>query len=176
MSYLFIIAMVLAAWHFIYDGIILPSIRLMLKNRLFEIRDRLRTHKIKSGNNIDINAFNIVHSGVNNIISRVSHIDIQTNFKIKQALKDNPDLLDKLKKRIDTISSCKDEELKSIFKETNSVVRMAFLANTGGWFIYLLPVALIFVFIKKLSLMAKGIVVLPGSKTTEYIPQDSSLA
>ncbi|WP_422139676.1 hypothetical protein [Endozoicomonas sp. ALC020] len=170
MSYIIVAVIFLALWHFVYDGIILPSLRLMLRNRLFKIRDRLRMHKIKSGSKTNISAFNIVHSGINNLISRLPYLDLKVMRDIEQEVDHNPELLHKVKKRIETINECEDEELKEIFRQANLVVGLAFVVNSGAWLIYLIPVAIVLASIQKLNFFAKEFVVLPESKTTEFIP------
>lgn len=170
MNYFIEAVIFLALWHFVYDGIILPSLRLMLRSRLFKIRDKLRMHKIKSGSRINVSAFNIVHSGINNLINRLPYLDWKIKRDIAQEIERNPELLHKLNKRIEAINSCEDEELKKIFKKANSVVRLAFAANAGAWFIYLIPVVILYASIKKLTFIAKEFIVLPESKASQFIP------
>ena len=45
---LFYILIILAVWHFVYEAILLPSIRWNLRNELFALRDRLRNVVIEN--------------------------------------------------------------------------------------------------------------------------------
>lgn len=172
MSYLIVTVIFFTLWHFVYDGVILPSLRLMFRNRLFEIRDRLRMHRIKSGNQTNMSVFDIVHDGINTLINRLPYIDIKSKVEMDREIASNPELLRKVKEGIEMINSCEDEELKNIFRETNIVVRTVLIANSGAWFIYLIPIALVLVSISKLTFMAKELVVLPASTTIKFIPTE----
>ena len=49
------------------------------------------------------------------------------------------------------IAECTDPDLQRIYKETSRVLEMAFIANTGGWMIYAVPIALVVFSLRELS-------------------------
>lgn len=147
MSYAILIVLVLALLHFIYDGIVLPSIRLNLRNKLFKLRDDLRNHRIENPD-IDDNAFRLMDDGINSVLSRLSQFTISLQMEMEKELKESPELQEYIDQRISIIRNSDDIVLKAIHKKTNIVLEHAFIANTGAWFFYLLPIVLVVLFFK----------------------------
>jgi len=169
MDTLIIVIAFLAILHFIYDGIILTSIRLYLRNRLFVLRDELRSLRIHNGDGMDAGAFLLVHEGINNLLNRLHQLTITLKFHFEQTIEYDHELQERIKKRIVAIDECGDEEIKRIFSKANQVVEMAFVANAGGWFIYLIPIALLILSIKKLSQLASELVVIPSTEANRLL-------
>ena len=80
---------VLAILHFIYEAIILPTIRWNLRNELFSLRDKLRNVVINK-EQYDPATFELAHSGINHFINRLHHLDLGFQFKIFQVIKRKP--------------------------------------------------------------------------------------
>ena len=80
LTVLFYVLLGLGAAHFIYERIILPSIRLHYRNQLFALRDVARRKIIDGGSDTSMQAATLVHDSLNNAINR---LHCQTNFVLK---------------------------------------------------------------------------------------------
>jgi len=170
MSTFLLVIVLLAAMHFIYDRIILPTIRLHLRNRLFVLRDEVRTIMIEEGHTEKDMAFMYVHDGICKFLNRLPDITISLKIEIEKQINSDEKLRDETKCRIDLINASGNERLLKVFHEANTVVEKAFIANAGAWLIYLVPIALLITSIKKLSEVATELVAMPTSDTERFIP------
>ena len=65
---LFIILCCLAGYHLMYESVILPTIRMSVRYKIFKVRDRLRAEKIKKGDELDDSVYRIVEDNLNNAL------------------------------------------------------------------------------------------------------------
>jgi len=170
MSIFIIVAAVLVMLHFIYDRIILPTIRLHLRNRLFELRDEVRSIMIEEGRTERDEAFMFVHDGICKFLNRLPEITIHLKVELEKEFQSNEKLRVRTKERIELISQSGNDRLMGLFNEANLVVEKAFIANMGVWFFYLVPIALCLASITKLSDIAKELVAMPTRETESLIP------
>lgn len=175
-GYLIIFVVVISIFHFVYEGIILPSIRLYFRNRLFILRDKLRSIYINEKNNIDHESFNLIHDSLSSLISRLHYLSVSVIVDIQKEYTTNPEFRKKIARREMLIEKCKHEEINSIIREVNGIVKKTIIANCGAWFIYLIPIAICVHSIKLLSQIAKEIVVIPESDANRLIPDTSNYA
>jgi len=142
----------LALIHFVFEGIIAPSMRMSLRNKLFELRDEIRELKEIGLNPQDEAVFWHIHDGINSFINKLPH-------------KTNPHLKNVIDARIHMMESCTNSQLKTIFTKTTTVVEEAFLINMGGWFFYVLPIAVALFAVGYLKRIASSIIVAPSVDT-----------
>ena len=138
MSTLILVVFSISVFHFIYESIIAPSIRMVLRDKLFALRDRLRELKIER--DIESEAFEGLHDGINFLLPRLNCITISLTRDIADALKDDPDLRDRANNRREIIESSKNPCVVEIQKETFTICSMALACNSGPWFIYIFPI------------------------------------
>ena len=170
MSTLILIAMVLVLVHFVYDKIILPTIGLHLRYRLFELRDQLRKIIIEEGRTERDKAFIYLQDGISVLLNRLPEITLSLNRQISKELQTNEELKRQIEERINLINQSGNTRLLELYKETNRVIEKAFLANMGIWFIYLFPIALIIVSMKKISQISTELIAMPASVTMSLMP------
>lgn len=171
MTTIIIALAILSMLHFVYDGIILPSIRLYLRNELFELRDELRRFKIDSYVEEESQAFDFLHDGVNNFLNSLPVVSLVMVFNVSREIERNDKLRKKAKQRLNTIEKCENQDLKDIYKRVNYVVLMAFVSNTGLGLIYILPVAIIYHSYSRLKVLIKDMLAMPSSDANRLIPQ-----
>src|SRR6266542_6528845 len=145
----------LAILHFIYEGIILPSIRLNLRYKLFVLRDELRSLRHDKGGDISTEIYNAQEVIINNAISVLPYVDF---IRIAAAREAGPELKKKAEERESLINSCNVKEVKDIYSKTMHIVFCAFISNIGSWFIYIVPVAIVVGFFQKIFSLVKDIV------------------
>lgn len=163
MKTLLILCLCAALWHFVYEGIIAPSIRLSLRNKLFSIRDSIRQVSVDGLSDSDEKAFWFVHDGINNFINRLPYLTINGTASLALECERDQSLRKLLNEHIDAVMSSSDKRISQAFKDTNVVIEHAFLANMGGWFIYVLPIAFVMTVASKLSRFCEKLVVAPTS-------------
>jgi len=170
MSLLIIVVMFLVILHFVYDRIILPTIRLHLRNKLFELRDEVRSIMIEEGRSENDEAFMFVNDGICKFLNRLPEVTLQLKVEIQKQFENDEELRSHTQYRIDLINQSGSERLVHVFHEANSVVEKAFIANAGVWLFYLIPIALLVASISKLSEIATELVAMPTRDTERLIP------
>ena len=175
MATLFIVFLGLAALHFVYDGIILPTIRLHLRYQIFAIRDDLRRLKIVYKDNLGNEDFHYLQDLANNSIRLLPYINLEILYRARQILT-NQKIERKVMERIKRIESCKVADAVQIRIRINRCLGYAFVANSGMWLIYILPLILAAIFYDALKMIIKETVCLPSSEILKIAPPQPSIA
>jgi hypothetical protein len=171
MDVIILIVVGIAAFHCIYEGILLPSIRMNLRNRLFELRDELRS--IKIGDSIDTcdnEAFNLVHDGLNNYLNRLHLVNISLQHRVSRLHREDAEFRAQVDRRRDLMEEAHNHRVKKIAESANTVIMGAFLANSGAWFIYVVPIAFCLFTINKVIALSKELFALPSSAASRLMP------
>lgn len=171
MTYLILTILFFVTFHFVYEGIIAPSLQRTLRNSLFSIRDELRSLKIDGLSEVDEKAFWLVHEGVNSYINRLPYLTILGRRAASKAYRNDANLRARVEKRIEILNSCKNEDINRILKKASIVVKNAFIVNMGGTFVYIVPVAFLVTTLKSLKVLAKSLVLTPEKDTSRLVRQ-----
>jgi len=168
MSALFFIIIALAVVHFIYEGIVLPSIRLSLRYKLFALRDELRWLKIDKSSEVNNESFAYLQSAINNSIKLLPAINVKALFSVNKIFEKNPELLKIAKERFEFVYANSTDKMRSIMKDNFKIFTYAFIANNMILFIYLLPIVIIAVSLRNslnfIKINMKHILSVPESK------------
>ena len=164
----------LAVLHFVYQAILLPSIRLSLRFRLFALRDRLRALLARDQEALE--AFRIQHAAINNSIRMLSKVDFAFIWRVESQLRLDKAMRARIEKRIKIVEEFEEEEFQAILKATNRTFRAAVLANAGAWFFYIVPIALVFLCLKKLKIAVKGALSVPEGELSKVIEMEPVIA
>jgi len=136
---------------FIYCGIISPTIRLRLRYRLFELRDRLRGIMQTRPDGVSQEQIDLLHSGINNAIKALPSIDFSTYYYMNKRLDGDESLRREIDKRISLLNSCNSKDFQELRKETIDALEGAFITNVAMWFLLLVPIALSILCLGKLK-------------------------
>ena len=158
MTYAILALLLLSLIHYVYSGIVLPSIRFQLRNRLFALRDDLRNLKISQGSRCNDVAFRLLHDGINNNLPRLQLLTLRFKVDFDERYKNDSAFRARIDGRRKVIDDCDDAEFKRIRDEVNQVVELAFIANMGGWFLYIIPIVLLLIPMFKISELAKQLI------------------
>lgn len=161
---------IVSLFHFIYEAIVLPSIRQHYRNRLFALRDRLRSIYINQKDAIDYEIFNLIHDSLSNFINRIHTLTISTEAEFVRMYNTDENFRKIIDKRRTMVDGCEHKELKRIVEQANAILKRSFIANAGAWFIYIIPIVLMAHFFQKISRTAKEIFVLSGNELDGLIP------
>jgi hypothetical protein len=171
MSTFLIVLAWLAIFHFVYEGIIAPAARIRLRNQLFVTRDQLRQAKIDGVAEGDEEVFWQVHDGVNFFLSRLPHLTVTTQVSATEAYRRDAKLAAVVDERIARVAKCQDARLTGARDKTVAVMLEAYVCNSGGWTVYVLPVALFFVAYSKLKRLVTSLILTPEAQTAKLLSE-----
>ncbi|MEA5123327.1 hypothetical protein [Xanthomonas floridensis] len=129
MATLIILLGVLALGHFLYEGVIAPSLRDRLNDEMFELRDRLRRIKLEQGEACPQQAFEIAHNGINQYVHRLHWVTISFVVEFNRS---HRKFRNEVKDRRDVIARCGVSELKDVVDRGNQIVERALIVNSGA--------------------------------------------
>jgi hypothetical protein len=170
MAILIIALFVFSMIHFVYEGILLPSIRLGLRDRLFDLRDELRAMKIKKPDDFRDDAFEIVHDGINNFLNRLPQLTISFERQFRKACDSDPKFRAEIDKRRATVDASQSVQLKEIVKRADAILQDAFIANAAAWFVYLIPIIAFGLTLSATASQLRAALSVPMAKAAEFLP------
>lgn len=145
MTTLFFVLVLLAFWHFFYEGILAPSLRHGLRYEFFSLRDELRFQKVNDLRGKDLRAFKVLDQSICNIISSMSFISIGNYYRLKRDFGHDEKLREESKKRSALIQS--SEKMRVIDEKMNKLAMIALLINNGSVLVLLMPLLILGVLI-----------------------------
>lgn len=131
----------LCLMHFIYEAIILPSLRLRLRFRLFALRDLAR--RLHISHSIDDHVFGLLDNGINGVLDRLHRINLEMFLVTTRAISEDPSLIKRAEKNQRAIRLCKNPAAQQIADECQQIVMCAFRANSGALIVHLMPLDLL---------------------------------
>jgi len=144
MATILIIVLALAVLHFMYESLLLPSIRTKLRFRLFGIRDDLRMLMAESGNDLDTKLFHYMQDSINTAVAFLQYIDLKALLQARRIFREDPELCERASKREAMIDACSLEAFQVIKRERSKLFGYALLANSAGFFVYAVPFVIVF--------------------------------
>jgi hypothetical protein len=143
----FILLFVLGLFHFLYESIIAPSIREVLRYKLFALRDDLRQLKHDEPNACSDEVFVILQESLNNSINLTKIVTWRLINQIKHLIANNPIVRAEVERRRRILASCPSQLVRQIREKQLDLLIWATAVNNGGALFYvwlLLPFFVIF--------------------------------
>jgi hypothetical protein len=112
---------------FVYQGIILPGIRMSLRYRVFALRDQLRKLVIEGRIEENDKAFQLLHDRLNFMCISLSRLDLARVIQASSSLDDET------KARVANymrVMEAAPDEVQKIFKESLNVIMLALTCNS----------------------------------------------
>lgn len=134
---------ILSIFHLFYQSLLLPTIRLDLRFKLFRLRDKLRKLKLEKGSELDDKIMYDLQKMINANIKNLAYIDFETIYETKKYFDENPKLNSKVEYRRQLLDSSPLQEVKDIYKESVRLFLLTIGANSGGWVVYIVPALII---------------------------------
>lgn len=159
MEFVFLSLLSLAVLHFIYEGIIAPSVRLKLRFELFELRDNLRSRCLSDDSAAEV--FSIQQAAINNSIRMVPRADFSSLWNFRRKLQRDESLKLEIQERLQKIEAYGCPSFQAIVDATHRVFLQAFAVNSGAWAFYIIPLALIFTCFKRVAEYTKDVLSIP---------------
>lgn len=174
MDLLFYIAFIAAMLHFIYEGIIAPTIRTRLDHRLFELRDELRNVKIDRRHECEEEAYGIVDDGLNMYIGRVGMVTISFVLWLKRCMRDEA-LRKEVWRRTEKLEKANISELADIAHRGAYVLEWALIFNSLPLIVIAIPFAIAAAIYSYLHKLGVRLFALPLRQTQELIDHSSMM-
>ena len=172
-AWLILIAAVLCLWHFVWEGIVAPSLRMQIRDRIFALRDELRNRIIDGDPASADRAFDYLQEIMNTSIVYLSAADPVSLYMAKRAFARDENFRLESEKRLQVIEA--NDVARDISKRLNRLYGDAFLVNSGGWFIYLIPLLLTLVLFSTIIDFFRQILALPTSRIQQAMPSPPTL-
>ena len=170
-TFLFVLG-IFAVLHFFVEAILVPSWRLHLRYRLFELRDRLRALEgaDRYPSTTVRQVFQRVESSINTAISLIPKIGPHLIYELQQRLASDDDLRKTIDERIAYIEKNAPAEVKALNAEVARILRDACAANTAGWVVYVFPALLALLFYDRVRERISELSALSDSETEHLVP------
>jgi hypothetical protein len=147
MAIAIIVLGILSLYHFVYDSIMVPTLRLQYRYNLFALRDDLRRLKIEKDDLIDNDLFESLNNSINSTIIHLPNLNLASLIEARRFFGKNEKIEKELVRRVEMINNCDIPEIKEIRDSLNLNFTKVFLINMGSWVLYLLPIVICLLFI-----------------------------
>ncbi len=136
---LIVAVLVVTIWHYVYEGAIVPAIRIDLRYKMFALRDRLRKAKESAGSEFNDELFSFIDGAISARIRHLPFLNLWIAYFINKEVHKNSELNAAVFRRWEEIGKCPVQEVKNIDRLMARYHLFALLTNSGGWLIFLLP-------------------------------------
>lgn len=160
LTVLFYVLLCMAAAHFIYERILLPSLRLHYRNKLFELRDEVRNQIIADHSEDNNQAAQLVHEALNNAINRLHLMTITNRVRAQRRLAMNPDIQAKINREIDLFDRCDNEVINNSINQSAEILEKVYVVNNLMLIAYTFPIYLAVATVAKVVKAANSLLIL----------------
>jgi hypothetical protein len=175
MTIAFYVLVGLAIFHFIWDGILAPSLRFEIRYKLFKLRDDLRRLKIEHGDQFSDDIFDQLQKTINNQIGLLHHGNISNLYRAYKKFGNDEGLVVEMMKLDKLIEACQVEEVGKIRDKSVGWGMLGFLVNSGGWAVYIVPPVFIALSYGTIRVFMKKLIGLPEKDIDRILPPSQNL-
>lgn len=169
MFILFIALICFALLHFIYEGILVPSLRLKYRFKLFYLRDELRYLQVVHSDKLTGELYNYLQDSINISLKFLHQIDLKTIIWAYMSTDDNELLNKEINARLRLLRECPIKEVRDIGRQVFECAGYLVLVNNGALFFYVIPIIFIGLFAKNLKALIKNFVTIPENEIAKII-------
>src|SRR6266513_6544694 len=130
MIVLFYIFLILVILHFVWDGIIAPSIRLEIRYELFEMRDKLRRLKIQLHDQFNDELFNLLQHILNNELAFLHRARIVDFYRAYKKYGNSKSLQLTFENFQRLVNECSIEDVRKLWERTGLITVCALVVNS----------------------------------------------
>jgi len=169
LPYIILGLVALAMLHLVYEYIVLPSIRLKLRYKIFGLRDELRLLKIDKVYDVTDEEFRFLQESLNIAANILSQYDLYSAYQAMKALSGQHDLLKRIDRRNEIINSCTNSKYRAIVNRRGFYIGLAFCANSLFLLIWMLPIVIGYVILQRFGRKWNQLII-----TLVHIPERES--
>lgn len=147
--------------------------RLELRYEAFKMRDKLRRLKIEHGDQVSDELFSVLQRSLNNEIALLHRANISSFYYASKKLKYSENVQKEIERIEGLLSDCEVAEVHEIREKGVLNIASAFVVNSGGWLIYILPIALVASGYNSIMSLAKRLMGLPETDIDNMFPPSS---
>ncbi|MDV3756813.1 hypothetical protein CMU20_17525 [Elizabethkingia anophelis] len=129
-------------FHFIYESILSPMLRLEIRYKLFETRDKLRSLKINNKETCNDETFEMLDDYACRTINMLPIYNLSNLFHASKVKMDD-EMKNRIHKHEKLIKESNIPELKIIDKDITKAAVRSFIVNSGGWMYIVIPIVLL---------------------------------
>ncbi len=145
----------LAIWHFIWEGMLLPTIRMHLRYKLFNLRDQIRNLKYEMNDDFDSKTFHEVQHYINASINLLPVISPFLLFESMRRYSDDDQFRSRIEATLHALKAIDNADIEKVLTQTTKLTLQALLYNMGGWIPYAAPFLPIILLVKYLNRSTK---------------------
>ncbi len=153
--YGFIICIIMAIIHLMYQFVILPSLKQSLRFKFHKLNDEVISMVIDDKASIPPLEFNFTMHIIGTGIKNLSHYNLASIFTISNISKKEDEVINSKIEELE--KQMHNERLKQIHQECLNIAFKAFIYNTAMLLIYLLPIFLVLYLFSKMFGYSKNI-------------------
>lgn len=156
-NYLILLLLLSAIFHFIIENIAIPEYRVLLRYRLYALRDQLRELEMTNPEGVSQEAFAVLNESINSWVHDISQISLTDYVEIKRALEVDEELQQAVKERMSVVHNVENKEFEQIHLDVMRNITKAIGFNSMGWGVYFLPVIIVLVLIGLIVDITRGL-------------------
>jgi hypothetical protein len=168
--FIFLASGVFALLHFVWQGIVAPSMRLELRFRIFALRDKLRRLKL-ADQPLNDEAFTTAEDALIAALRVLYEIDIPLLVHCDSLVAADQKFKEQVQKRMEIIKCSNSSELEDIMNDLRKQVERAAVINSGGWILYVLPPVFMFLFFKRLFSPIFSVIYMNRAQINKIVPE-----
>jgi hypothetical protein len=171
--WLILVGALYAVFHFVWEGILAPSQRMMKRFDLFKMRDDLRSLKLEHPEMTD-EAYRLVEDAIHTGVKMLYFVDVFFLLKIEAHMRNDPELKERVTKRRAIVKNDPmAEELDGVMDRLRTAMQRAAVLNSGGWLLYLIPIAAVCLLFKGLVSSIMTLLYVPQFELNKMLPEES---
>jgi hypothetical protein len=164
MGFLIVLLFSLALFHWAYEGAIAPSWRLGLRYKLFAVRDDLRNVAERKGIGLSEPAIQFLEESINSVIEHMREVNFGFLWSFRNRVESDKSFCRRVEFRAGIVDAMDQPDFREIRRRYNRIYREVLTANSGAWFLYLVPCVYCVLCWKWLRVVVKKIALLPESE------------
>jgi hypothetical protein len=168
MAAFFIAIFALSTFHFIYEGIIAPSLRLNLRFQIFELRDRLREMRLEAPQ-CEVEAYDVLHHRLNSALRILPVMNFWTLVEVRAEVERNKSFQAESERKSAKIKACHSPEIQDIDRKAILIMQESLVINTLGLAIYILPAVLAVTCLTTITKLIKEALLMPAAEIDRLI-------
>ena len=175
----FIILCWLCVLHLCYEFIVLPTMHLRNRYKLFALRDRLRDYEIKNGQKLNKGLIRYMYGSINVAIQTLDFFDMALLFKSERIISKDEEVRSRVEKNSAMFDKYATDELRKIKREMFGILFITVCLNGFMLSLYFLPITLLVhcgIFLKdRFSKAIDDFTDMPESVSSKLLPARATI-
>ncbi|NEN75590.1 hypothetical protein F9B74_04505 [Pelistega sp. NLN82] len=161
---------VIALGHLIYESVIAPNKRMLLRTELLLIQIQLKQIDIAELNDNDKAVYHIINESITNLMVRLPNLDLSLIYEMKKQYDGNAKLRERLAKRHQMVLAIKHPTLKALLEHSQTILTTVFKVNIGAWAMWILPLVAISITMSNVQQFTASIMTATAKQIRYFIP------